>query len=155
MSSKPFVHYPSFLEDLKLVEQNVYRQTEIFSVDLSNVIASPVERPLRGNVLALLPRVYSDQANAILLSDTTARIFIRFNNPEAPAIPFSLIANSQDAAGFSGPFYRIFVTVPVAVANGRLHFVNLLGCGLSSLTGGINISPPFQPPPSGGGGGGG
>src|ERR1043166_3059947 len=100
-----FAHQQHEQESLEL-RKGDYKQFEVFPIALNQGFAAGGgERGLfekEGNCLILLAR-YMNNDKTVFVSDVTGRVYIKFNHPDNPWLPFSLIAGSLD---FSSPRMR-------------------------------------------------
>jgi hypothetical protein len=159
-----FAHQQHNQEILEL-RKGDYKQFEFLPVDLSAVgfAKGGGERGLfekEGNCLILLSR-YMNNDKTVFVSDVTGRVYIKFNHPDNPWLPFSLIAGSLDFSSATMTIHRFWIFIPIAVA-ASLYFAITKGAVLASAGttqgasgGGYGTPTNTTTAPAGGGGGGG
>ena len=159
-----FAHQQHEQEILEL-RKGDYKQFEFFPIALNQGFAAGGgERGLfekEGNCLILLAR-YMNNDKTVFVSDVTGRVYIKFNHPDNPWLPFSLIAGSLDFSSATMTIHRFWIFIPVTVGGASLYFAISKGAVLSSAgtcqgpSGGGYGTPTNTttgPSPSGGGGG--
>lgn len=128
----------TFGTELEALREGKYTQTQMLTLDLSEVCNDvPIEIPGGATMLALLPRMV-DNNGVEQTSDSTHRCYLKFNSTRGPALPFSLVANSQDLALFAGAMIRLYLTVTTAAVGAKLYCLLGTGISIDSATGGAS-----------------
>jgi hypothetical protein len=154
--------------ELEQIRRGDYRQVQLLALDISQAgyAGGGGARGLQEiecNGILLLSRTMDIDAKNELVSSVaaTSRIYIRVNHPQAPWLPFSLIAGSLDLSSITGTIFRFWIRIPQATAGGVLYIAILKGisAGSAGTCQGPSIAgygaPGQTDTGSGGGGGGG
>jgi hypothetical protein len=152
--------------ELEQIRRGDFRQVQLLTIDLS-AAGFPQNGAARGlfevecNGILLLARTMDvDGLNELVSSvAATSRIYIRINHPQAPWLPFSLIAGSLDLSSVAGTIFRFWIRIPQATAAAKLYIAVLKGISVGSAgtCQGPSIAgygAPGQTDPGSGGGGG-
>jgi hypothetical protein len=152
--------------EIEQLRRGDFRQVQLVTIDLS-AAGFPQTGGARGlfevecNGILLLARVLDvDGINELVSSvAATSRIYIRINHPQAPWLPFSLIAGSLDLSSIAGTIFRFWIRIPQATAAAKLYIAILKGlsAGSAGTCQGPSIAgygAPGQTDPGAGGGSG-
>jgi uncharacterized membrane protein YgcG len=122
-------------QEIVEIRKGDYKQFEFLPIALNAGFAvGGGERGLfekEGNCLILLAR-FMNNDKTVFVSDVTARVYIKFNHPDNPWLPFSLIAGSLDFSSATMTIMRFWIFIPATVGGASLYFVISKGAVLAS-----------------------
>jgi hypothetical protein len=125
--------------ELEQIRRGDFRQVQLLTIDLS-AAGFPQNGGARGlfevecNGLLLLARTMDVDGLTELVSSVaaTSRIYVRINHPQAPWLPFSLIAGSLDLSSVAGTIFRFWIRIPQATAAAKFYIAVLKGISIGS-----------------------
>lgn len=126
------INQNQFAADCEAIDAGHFTPTQLCLIPVGAVTNGPIDISARGNTFSILGATLRPDLSGYLVSDLTARIWIRFS-PSGVFLPFSLNpAQGESVSSYAAPFSKIqYIIRPTEAGAAGAYVVFLVGLGVN------------------------